>query len=221
MNRYLVRKGLLNPANVITFIRIAILFGVVTVFEYGGIWANYYAAVLCTIVFLMDRLDGFLANRLNCKTDFGGVIDVAGDRIIENVLWLLFFSKGLFPIWMPIFVITRGFIIDSFRGFALSQGFSTFAMMKQGFGWQLVASPASRFIYAGLKMALFIIAFFITDQKETLSNYWLYSFQLAAGIIVLVCLVRGWFTVKEILPLFENNSTTFEGIDTVHSENAL
>ncbi len=206
MNNALSNSNMFNPANLVTSIRIGLLFLIAAIMNIGTPMASFAAASLCLIVFILDRVDGFLANKLDCRTDFGGVLDVAGDRIVENVLWVLFTVKGVFPIWMPAAVITRGFIVDGFRSFALSKGYTTFSMMRAGISWMLVASPASRLIYGVLKMGLFIGAFIYLGLESSIDVAWLYALQLTGGIVVISCVVRGVFSIKDILPMFQDNS---------------
>lgn len=210
MNNTLSNPNVLNPANLVTSIRIGLLFLVVTIINIESPMANFAAAFLCGIVFILDRVDGFLANKLNCRTEFGGVLDVAADRIVENVLWVLFTVKGVFPIWMSAAVITRGFIVDGFRSYALSKGFTTFSMMQAGISWILVASPISRLIYGVLKMGLFIGAFIYLGFESSVDVVWLYALQITGGIVVISCVVRGVFSIKDILPMFQDNSFQFD-----------
>jgi len=137
-------------------------------------------------------------------------LDVAGDRIVENVLWIIFTVKGIFPIWMSAAVISRGFIVDGFRSYALTKGYTTFSMMQAGISWMLVASPASRLIYALLKMGLFIGAFIYLGFESPADIVWLYALQITGGIVVLSCVARGAFSIKDILPMFQDNSLQFD-----------
>jgi len=198
--------NVLNPANLVTSIRIGLLFLVVSIINIGTPMANFAAACLCGIVFILDSADGILARKLDCCTEFGGVLDVAGDRIVENVLWILFTVKGVFPIWMSVAVITRGFIVDGFRSYALSKGYTTFSMMQAGISWLLVASPASRGIYNTLKMGLFIGAIIYLGFESSADIAWLYALQTTGGIVVISCVVRGVFSIRDILPMFQDNS---------------
>ena len=210
MNNTFSNSNIFNPANIVTTFRIGLLFLVVIIMNIETPLANFVAAALCGLVFILDRVDGFLAKKLNCRTDFGGILDVAGDRIVENVLWIIFTVKGIFPIWMSAAVISRGFIVDGFRSYALTKGYTTFSMMQAGISWMLVASPASRLIYALLKMGLFIGAFIYLGFESSADIVWLYALQITGGIVVLSCIARGAFSIKDILPMFRDNSFQFE-----------
>ena len=46
------------------------------------------AALLTLIVFIGDAIDGLVARARGEANALGAVIDIAGDRIVENVCWL-------------------------------------------------------------------------------------------------------------------------------------
>ena len=111
---------------------------------------------------------------------------------------------------MSAVVLSRGFIVDGFRSYALTKGYTTFSMMQAGISWMLVASPASRLIYALLKMGLFIGAFIYLGFESPADIFWLYALQITGGIVVLSCVARGAFSIKDILPMFQDNSFQFD-----------
>ena len=49
---------------------------------------------------------------LACGGDKGG-LDIAADRIIENVFWIYFAVNDIIHFWMPLAILTRGFITDA------------------------------------------------------------------------------------------------------------
>ena len=52
------------------------------------------AVVLLPVLFLMDWFDGYVARTKNQVSDLGSVLDIAIDRVVENVLWLVFAHQG-------------------------------------------------------------------------------------------------------------------------------
>jgi CDP-diacylglycerol--glycerol-3-phosphate 3-phosphatidyltransferase len=130
----------MSMANFITLSRLPLL-GLVALLLYapGGL-AAWTALGLLPVLFLMDWFDGFLARQQNQVSDLGGVLDIAIDRVVENVLWMVFAHLGRAPMWVPILFITRSFVVDGLRGYALAKGYSAFGMMH---------SPAGRFLVAG------------------------------------------------------------------------
>ena len=72
-----------------------------------------------------------MERRAHTTTVFGAVFDIAADRIIENVFWIYFAVNDIIHVWMPIVVLTRGFMTDAIRSFALSENKTPFEMMKR------------------------------------------------------------------------------------------
>ncbi|WP_303672668.1 CDP-alcohol phosphatidyltransferase family protein [Vampirovibrio chlorellavorus] len=114
--------------------------------------------VLTIVVISMDALDGYLARKFNETSKMGAVIDILGDRIVEQVYWVTFLALGWLPLWVPLVVIVRGIVVDGLRSMALEQGFTAFgqsSMQQSKLGWLLVSSNFSRTTYAVAKAAAF------------------------------------------------------------------
>ena len=145
-------------ANLITAGRVGLVFVAVGLLYTHTVWGAVTAFVLILTAIIMDWLDGFLARRTHSETPFGAVMDILGDRVVENVLWIVFAHLGLIPVWVPIVVVVRGFVTDAFRSIALSQGQTPFGektMITSRLGRLIVASRASRAIYAAAKVVAF------------------------------------------------------------------
>ena len=99
----------------------------------------------------MDWFDGYVARLRHEVTELGAVLDVALDRAVENILWVVFLSIHLVSLWVPILFLCRSFIVDSLRGIALRQGESVFGMMHSSWGKFLVASRFMRALYGFAK----------------------------------------------------------------------
>ncbi len=154
-------------ANLITAARVVLLF--ITVgfiylsLPHGGVpgdpaWA-LVAIVLTLIVFIGDALDGVVARARGESNEFGAVIDIAGDRIVENVYWVVFANIGFLSIWFPLIMLVRSFTVDALRSLALSQGKTAFGektMMTSRLGVWLAASRLHRALYGGAKVVTFI-----------------------------------------------------------------
>jgi len=186
-----------NPANLVTLSRIGILILLALTIRVNVYWIRVLCVSLVPLLFYLDSLDGYLARHLNCSTHLGGILDVAGDRIVENVLWILLAYVKIIPLWIPVIVIVRGFITDGFRSAAAAQGHSTFSMMKSKLGWWLVASPASRTSYAILKAVIFTIGISIWGFNLEHLFTLVLLFKILVAITLIQSLLRGTFTVRE------------------------
>lgn len=107
-------------ANQITVIRVLLTFGVLFVLGGLGPAVNRgIGATVCVVIvgiFVLDAVDGYLARSRNEVSQIGERLDTLADRVIENAFWIYFCARGLLPVWVPIAVMTRGFITDSLRG---------------------------------------------------------------------------------------------------------
>jgi CDP-diacylglycerol---glycerol-3-phosphate 3-phosphatidyltransferase len=130
-------------ANLITVGRICLLFTVVALIYLGSVTVITACLPLVTIVFALDGVDGWVARRRAETSQFGAVFDIAGDRIVENVLWVVFADLDLIPIWVPLLVLTRGFVVDAFRSISFAQGMTAFGERN------MMRSPLTRWLTAG------------------------------------------------------------------------
>ncbi len=144
-------------ANLITVSRFPVLLVVVLLVYYGGTETQLVAGGLTLVLILMDSLDGIVARRRGEETLLGSALDIAADRAVEIVLWVLYAHLRLIPLWIPIVVVVRGALTDSIRNVALQHGYSAHRMMRSRVGHWLVASPAMRTGYAVAKTASFVL----------------------------------------------------------------
>lgn len=88
-------KKIVNPANIITFVRLLIGLGLLY-FLYVD---NQAVSIALYLLFLaLDFLDGFIARKLNCETLFGKNFDFLTDGIIGFLAALILISKGIISI---------------------------------------------------------------------------------------------------------------------------
>ncbi len=159
--------------------------------------AVYIACFILTIIVIaMDALDGYLARKLQESSKTGALIDILGDRVVEQVYWVSFLALGWLPLWVPLVVIVRGILVDGLRSVALEAGYTAFGqntMQQSRLAVLLVASNFSRTAYAVAKAAAF--AFLILGHTpglaaETAANITIVGL-VCAYIAVAFCVVRG------------------------------
>ncbi len=100
--------------NLLTLLRVALLpFILLTLLRgEGGL-----AAVLISVAFASDALDGWLARRLNQISDMGKILDPLIDKVtVGSIVVLLVLLRG-FPTWIASLMILRDVIILSLGGF--------------------------------------------------------------------------------------------------------
>ncbi len=144
-------------------------------------------------IFTLDGVDGIIARKCNQATKFGAIFDTVADRIIENTFWIYFAVNGLIPLWMPITVLTRGFLIDSLQHYT--------KLSKSDWAHALTRSRTSRALYGIAKMSTFLLLASVCVFKPENSTIELISVILPTATIGF-CLIRG-------VPLFIEACKTF------------
>ncbi|MBU0513886.1 MAG: CDP-alcohol phosphatidyltransferase family protein [Proteobacteria bacterium] len=140
-------------ANAITLARLPLLFLIVGLLYSGSPVVYFICFWLIIVLVLMDWFDGYVARMRDEVSDLGSILDIALDRVVENVFWLVFFDLNLVPVWVPLVFLSRSFIIDSMRSFVLQRGMSAFGMMHTRAGRFLVASRFMRATYGVAKVS--------------------------------------------------------------------
>ncbi len=169
-------------ANAITIGRLVLLFIVVWLMYHGGVQVITLCMFLLLVVIAADGIDGWVARKRNETSTFGAVFDIAGDRIVENVLWIVFADLELIPIWVPLLVISRGFIVDGLRALSMQEGMTAFGeknMMRSPITTWLTAGRFMRGFFGYAKALAFVFlcglnAWQHLDTSDTFLG-WLYG----------------------------------------------
>lgn len=75
------------------------------------------------IASITDQLDGYIARKTNQVTTFGKFADPLADKILViTAMLLLVASEKALPVWIPIIVIFREFIVSGYRLIAVEKG---------------------------------------------------------------------------------------------------
>ena len=210
----------LNWANLVTVTRMGLIF-VVVLLAYGQtMWDRLLAAVIAVLIIAGDWLDGHLARKLDQVTPLGSVLDIAADRILENVMWIILADLNLIPVWIPIVVISRGILTDSIRSYALSFGYSGFgknSLQQTLLGKFLTGSPIMRTGYAIVKAFSFGWLLLFAALDGFLRKWPLFEIAwlelaleigyFAAILSAVICIVRGIPVVVEGVGLIRRETT--------------
>ena len=146
-------------ANLITVVRLCLLFVVIWMIHHEPVHWAFASMALIIVVFAGDGLDGWVARKRNSTSQFGAVFDIAGDRIVETVLWVVFADLDVVPLWVPLLVIVRGGIVDALRSLSYSEGMTAFGeknMMRSDLTRWLTAGRFMRGLYGFAKAAAFV-----------------------------------------------------------------
>lgn len=163
-------------ANAITIGRLVLLFVVIGLIYTGSVQVITACMVLLMVVFAGDGIDGWVARKTNTTSTFGAVFDISGDRIVENALWIIFSDLGLLPVWVPLLVLSRGFIVDGMRSLSLSEGMTAFGeknMMRSALTRWLTAGRFMRalFGYAKALGFVFLTGLVAWEQRDTTGTF--------------------------------------------------
>ena len=146
-------------ANAITVGRVALLFVVIWVMYGQNPVVVQWCGPAIALVILADALDGWVARRRHETNQFGAIFDIAGDRIVEVVCWIVFADLGLIPIWVPLLVVARGFLVDGLRSASYADGMTPFGaknMMRSKLTTWLTAGRPMRAFFGFAKAAAFV-----------------------------------------------------------------
>lgn len=185
-------------ANIITLSRIFLAFIAMGLLFIGSKTSPDFAHISFIItIFVMwfDGLDGYIARKFNESSKLGAVLDIMGDRIVENIYWMVFCALGWISVLVPLIVLTRGIITDSLRSLALEKGYTPFGektMMQGKIAKFIVASNFSRFTYAVCKAVAFLFMLlghvnFEFQGKEIILQIGV----ICTVIAVIFCVLRG------------------------------
>lgn len=181
-------------ANIITLSRIFLVFIVVGILFIKPDWAHF-SLILTIFVMWFDGLDGYVARKFNEASRLGSLLDIMGDRIVENVFWITFSALSWINPIIPIVVLTRGIVTDTLRSLAFEKGYTAFGrttMIQNPIAKFIVASNTSRFTYAVVKAVAFLfiigghLSFYYPHQEVILKIG-----EVCAWASLAFCVLRG------------------------------
>ncbi|MDE6289452.1 MAG: CDP-diacylglycerol--glycerol-3-phosphate 3-phosphatidyltransferase [Ureaplasma sp.] len=134
----------------------------------------FLAALLFLISSFTDFLDGYIARKYKCVSDFGKFWDPIADKILVNSTLFCLAFKEYIPFWIPIIILIRDIIIDGIR---------INAIKKQ------IVIPAN--IWGKLKtifqmIAIIIVFFFGVQFNSSLNNWWYWFVQNVLNYIAMI-----------------------------------
>ena len=81
-------------------------------------WSRISAVVLAMLAGLTDLLDGYLARKYHCVSDFGALMDPLADKIFVTGTMLMAVEYQIIPAWIAIAVLFREFMVTGLRTLA-------------------------------------------------------------------------------------------------------
>ena len=198
-----------NLANIVSVTRIFVAYAAIACLYVQTTWAYIIALVLTIIAFAMDGLDGYLARKLNQSSEWGSVLDILGDRIVEVSYWIVFAVMGWLNIIFPLICVASAFTTDGIRSVALSKGMTAFGdktMQSTSWGKFICASRFMRISYAVAKVLAFLLLITVNTPGMELWN--------GTPILHIITMVFAWaaiiFCVVRAIPVVVESPKLFK-----------
>ena len=198
-----------NLANIVSVSRVFVAYGAIALLYVQTTWAYLIAFVLTIIAFSMDGLDGYLARKLNQSSEWGSVLDILGDRIVEISYWIVFSVMGWISIIFPLICAARAFTTDGIRSVALSQGMTAFgekSMQSTSWGKFICASRFMRISYAVAKVLAFLLLIAVNTPGMELWD--------GTPVLHIITMIFVWaaiiFCVVRAIPVIVESPKLFE-----------
>ena len=191
-------------ANWVTFGRFLLLFVLLAIVYSGMPALQLVNAPLTIFIIALDGVDGWVARRFGEESLFGATFDIAIDRIVETVLWVVLAHLGFIGVWIPLLFIIRGNLVDAIRSKGAQSGTAAFDMMQSPVGRFLVAGRFMRGFYAVLKAVTFAWLLLWQPFPFLAPDFWAANGGLLNGVglalawaSAAICVARGLPVIVE------------------------
>lgn len=119
----------MNLPNKLTIFRIILvpIMVIVALLKIEGTFLNIPITYwIINLIFIIasytDHLDGKIARKNNLVTTFGKFADPLADKILVLAAMLILVEYGKLPVWIPIIVLAREFMVSGYRLIAVEKG---------------------------------------------------------------------------------------------------
>ncbi|MBQ2661601.1 MAG: CDP-diacylglycerol--glycerol-3-phosphate 3-phosphatidyltransferase [Clostridia bacterium] len=101
--------------NILTVIRMALIPVFMLFFYLDTENSMFYAAVIFTVAYITDMLDGMIARKCNAVSDFGKLMDPIADKLLSIAAVVMLTEAGILSGIVTFIIIAREIIISGFR----------------------------------------------------------------------------------------------------------
>jgi CDP-diacylglycerol--glycerol-3-phosphate 3-phosphatidyltransferase len=184
-----------NLPNLLTWLRIVAIPGVVVLFFYGRAaplhWFDPAAGLLFAAAAITDSLDGYLARRMNLMTPLGAFLDPVADKLMVAAALVLIVSRD--PRWplvvAAIIIIGREIAVSALREWMAEMGqrarVAVTAIGKYKTILQMVGLSLLLYRHDLLSLPLYHIGVWLTMAAAVLTFYSMLIY-LRAALPVLI-----------------------------------
>ncbi len=194
-------------ANIVTLMRFPLLFVFVAFLYTDNATIQLWSVPFIVVILMLDMFDGMIARLRGEVSLLGSVLDIATDRSLEIILWVVFAHLGLIPIVIPIIVITRGTTVDAVRAIGMRNGQSAFDQVKHPISRFLVSSRWMRNSYGVVKTAAFTLLTLSLGLATLESPWYIPTYNTAlffSWVSLLFTILRGLQVLIEGYDLLED-----------------
>ena len=130
-----MNKMIKNLPNQLTISRIVLIFFFVALANIDAAKINFieipkYVSDACHLVAyiiailagITDFLDGQIARKYKCESDFGRLMDPLADKIFIVATFVMMADYRIIPAWIVVVVLSREFLVTGLRLLAVSDG---------------------------------------------------------------------------------------------------
>jgi phosphatidylglycerophosphate synthase len=159
----------------------------------------------------MDSADGYVARLRGEASLLGSAFDIATDRTLEVVLWVVYSHLGLIPIVIPLIAIVRGTTVDAVRAVGMSKGITAFEQVNNSVSRFLVSSRFMRSAYGIVKAAAFVflnVVLGLNKQGSSGSTIMHTVAMVTSWVAISLTVLRGLPPLVEGYKYFSSNVNT-------------
>jgi len=116
---------LLNPANVLTVVRIGLIPAFLALVVISGMTSGGWRIAACvafSIASATDFVDGWIARRFQLVTSFGKVADPIADKALTGTALVLLSAYGRLPWWVTLLILLREWGVTALRFWVIRYG---------------------------------------------------------------------------------------------------
>ena len=196
---------MINIANAITLTRLLMFIVFLYCTQYLTQQNIIVFIFVLGLIFIMDCFDGFAARKHNVETTFGAFFDIYSDRIIESLLWILFYLNGLIGVDVMVVVVARILTVDLIRvKLYFYDGDVPFKQLKNTYSEFIVSNKIMKFIYGSLKLWVFSLLLYKMSQDiAQVSEMFDFIINISVYITLFMMILRGIPVIIEYI-LFKN-----------------
>jgi CDP-diacylglycerol--glycerol-3-phosphate 3-phosphatidyltransferase len=114
--------GLVNAANALTVVRLALVPVFVLCLVTGGTIWRLVAFIAFVVASFTDLLDGRIARRRGLITDFGKIADPLADKALTGAALVTLSALGWLPWWVTVIVLVRELGVTALRFWVIRRG---------------------------------------------------------------------------------------------------